>query len=57
MRTRYSLTDHSAERFVVYDDKGAIFESDSEDEAREEFSSLEKFTGDLVLARIMERRR
>jgi len=45
------------ERFVVFDNKGIIHESPDEDETISAFKELEHWTGDLILAKIIARRR
>ena len=45
------------ERFVVFDDKGIIHESENEEEAIDVFETEDDFLGDLIFAKIIARRR
>ena len=44
-------------RYIVFDNKGIIHESNSYTEAEEEFNETEDFDGDLVMVQEIQRRR
>ena len=44
-------------RYIVFDDRGIIHESSSEDDAFKEFEDTQEFDGDIIFAEILGRRR
>lgn len=44
-------------RYIVFDNKGIIHESDSFVEATDEFDSTEDFEGDLIFCEELDRKR
>jgi len=47
----------SEERYIVFDEEGIVHESGNEEEALNEFHETKDFKGDLIIAKIIARRR
>ena len=52
-----SAVDRERENYIVFDDKGVIHSSTSEEDAQREFEITEDFEGDLVFCKELARRR
>jgi hypothetical protein len=44
-------------KYIVFDSKGIIHESDDEEAARQEYKETTDFTGDLIFCEVKARRR